>query len=114
MEISDKWILEYKVEPILDPKYSKKLLITIKNHSPYIKKFKIYTEKIEIKDQFTNLRFRMYFTLISPLIISIEKYKKENVEIKIPRLEYDINDKISIVVENLDKKEIQRIDINLK
>ncbi|MEM1684245.1 MAG: hypothetical protein QW038_01010 [Nanopusillaceae archaeon] len=114
MELEDKWILEYKVESISDQKYSKKLIITIKNHSPYIKKFKIYTEKIDIKDQFTNLRFRMYFNLISPIIISIEKYKKENIELKIPNLDYSIEDKISIIVENLDKKEIQKIDINLK
>jgi len=114
MEVEDRWDVGYTVEPLLDPKYSKRVVITIKNHSPFLKNFKIWTDKIKIEDQLTNLRFRMYFNLISPIVLSIEKYKKAEIEVKIPRLEYKDYDKIEILVEEIGKKEIKRIEINLK
>jgi len=114
MEVEDRWDVGYSVEPLLDPKYSKRVVITIKNHSPFLKNFKIWTDKIRIDDQLTNLRFRMYFNLTSPIVLNVEKYKKAEIELKIPRLEYRDNDKIEILIEEIGKRETKRIEINLK
>jgi hypothetical protein len=114
MEIEDRWDISYTIEPIIDPKYSKKITITIKNHSPYLRSFRITIEKINIEDNLTNLRFRMYFNLINPVTINIEKYKKECIELKIPRFEYREKDSITISIENIAKKEKRSIEIFLK
>jgi len=114
MEVEDRWDIIYSVEPLIDQKYSKKVTIIIKNHSPFIKNFKIWTDEIKIEDQLTNLRFRMYYNLSSPINLNVEKYRKAEVEVKIPRLEYKDNDKIVIVVEEIGKRETKKIEINLK
>ena len=114
MEVEDRWDIAYTIEPLIDRKYSKKILITIKNHSPFLRSFKISTEDIQIRDQLTNLRFRMYYTLNLPIILNIEKYRKENVEVKIPRLEYNDSDKIVISIENISKREKKKIEVYLK
>jgi len=114
MEVEDRWDVGYSVEPLLDQKYSKKVVITIKNHSPFLKNFRIWTDEVKIQDQLTNLRFRMYYNLNSPVFVNIEKYKKVDVEAKIPRLDYMEGDKVIIAIEEIGKKEIKRIEINLK
>jgi len=114
MEVEDRWEVGYIVEPLIDQKYSKKVIITIKNHSPFLRNFRISTEEIKIEDQLTNLRFRMYYNLNIPIILNVEKYKKAEVEIKIPNLDYKNSDKIIILIENLSKKESKKVEINLK
>ncbi len=110
--LQDKWDVEVNISTDADNlKYSKKIILTIKNHSPYIRKFEVGTKYINFKDQYVALRFRMYYNLISPLVISIDKYRKENIEILIPKVNSSPDDNIVLYVKNLDKKEEKEIKI---
>lgn len=112
MELRDRWDISYSVEEIKDDRISKRVLIKIKNHSPYKRTFKIYTDAINIKDQFANLRFRLYYNLMVPKYITIEKYGKEEVEVLIPHiLNKGEDDHVVIAIENVDKNEVKKIKV---
>lgn len=112
MELKEWWDVEYKIYPISSLKYDKKLDITIKNHSPYNRNFKIMFKGTNIKDQINALRLRMYLDIIAPIVIPVDKYSKKVVSINIPRLatkEEDPYIDISIVNESTKEEKIIRI-----
>ncbi|BFI73228.1 hypothetical protein YN1_2150 [Nanoarchaeota archaeon] len=110
--LQDRWDIEVEISEDVDNfRYSKKIILTIKNHSPYIRKFEVGTKYINFKDQYAALKFRMYYNLISPVVIPIDKYRKEKVEILIPKVNSSSEDNIIIYVKNLDKNEEKDIKI---
>lgn len=112
MEIKEWWDIEYTVKDIKDRIYSKEIILKIKNHSPFNRTFRILTEEINISDQLSNLKFRMYYNLTSPKDIVVEKYRKEEIEILIPKIiNKGKDDNIVISVENLEKKEKKTVKI---
>ncbi|BBL45811.1 hypothetical protein MJ1_0667 [Nanobdella aerobiophila] len=114
-ELEDRWDVSVNINKDVDNlKYSKKVIIIIKNHSPFIRKFEIGTKTINLKDQYMALRFRLYYNFISPAIINIDKYRKENIELLIPNLEYREDEYILLYVKNLDKNETKEIKIYLR
>jgi len=114
IELKEWWDIEYTIVSEDHLKYDKKLLLTIKNHSPYIREFKIGVEKIDVKNQINYLRTKMFLDISNPIIISVDKYRKKTIEIPIPRLALPEKDgKIIIYVENLHTKEKKNIEIFL-
>ena len=113
--LKEWWDVEYEIIPEEDLKYSKKVVLIIKNHSPHIRQFRIGVENINIKNQINNIRFRMYLDIINPITVSIEKYRKYVVEIKIPRLVMPEEDaRIDIFVENISNNEKKIIPIYIE
>ena len=113
--LKEWWDINYEIFPETDIKYSKKLVLIIKNHSPYLRQFKIGVENINIKNQINNIRFRMYLDIINPLVVSVDKYKKAVVEIRIPRLVMPEEDaKIDIFVENASNNEKKIISVYIE
>ncbi len=110
--LQDRWDVEVNISKDVDNiRYSKKIILIIKNHSPYIRKFEIGTKYLNFKDQYSALKFRMYYNLISPVVIHIDKYRKEKVEIPIPKVNSSPEDNIVLYVKNLDKNEEKEIKI---
>ncbi|MGC9079297.1 MAG: hypothetical protein ACP5G1_01005 [Nanopusillaceae archaeon] len=110
--LEDRWSVDVEESFDVDSlKYEKKFIIKIKNHSPYVRRFEVGTKYAYFKDQATSLRFRLYYNLITPVLISIDKYRKENIEVLIPKANYSVGDYILIYVKNLDKKE--EMDVKL-
>jgi len=113
-ELMDVWNVEIKTSfDVNNIIYEKKVLITIKNHSPYIRKFEVGTKYINIKDQYEALKFRIRYNLTSPVVISIDKYRKETIEVLIPKVNHHLGDNIVFYVKNLDKNEEKEIQYNL-
>jgi hypothetical protein len=111
-ELQDRWDVEVNISKDVDNlKYSKKIILTIKNHSPYVRKFEIGTKYIYFKDQYLALKFRLYYNLISPIVISIDKYRKQNIEVLIPKVNASLDDHIVLYVKNIDKNEVKEIKI---
>ncbi|MGC9133142.1 MAG: hypothetical protein ACP5GJ_01930 [Nanopusillaceae archaeon] len=111
-ELEDRWDVEVNISTDVDNlKYSKKVILTIKNHSPYIRKFEIGTKYIYFKDQYIALKFRLYYNLISPIVISIDKYRKQNIEVLIPKVNASQDDYILLYVKNIDKNEEKEVKI---
>ena len=115
IELKEWWDVEYKVLPEENLNYSKVILITIKNHSPYIRKFRIGVEKVQVKNELNVLRLKMFLDIYqNPLVVEIGKYKKEEIGIAIPRLPIPEDDgKITIYVENEHTGERKTFDIYL-
>ena len=109
--LQDRWDVEVKIEDANNLRYSKKVILIIKNHSPYIRKFEVGTKSINFRDQYSALKFRIYYNLISPVVIPIDKYRKEKVEILIPKVNSSPDDNIILYVKNLDKNEEKEIKI---
>ena len=113
-ELKDVWNVEIKTSFDVDNIiYEKKVLIIIKNHSPYFRKFEVGTKYINIEDQYEALKFRVHYNLISPVVISIDKYRKEIVEVFIPKINHHLGDNIILYVKNLDKNEEKEVQYNL-
>ncbi|MFP3317160.1 MAG: hypothetical protein RXN79_02005 [Candidatus Nanopusillus sp.] len=113
-ELKDVWSVEIKTSFDVDNIiYEKKVLIIIKNHSPYFRKFEVGTKYINIEDQYEALKFRVHYNLISPVVISIDKYRKEIVEVFIPKINHHLGDNIIFYVKNLDKNEEKEVQYNL-
>ena len=113
-ELKDVWNVEIKTSfDVNNIIYEKKVLIIIKNHSPYIKKFEVGTKYINIEDQYEALKFRIRYNLISPIVISIDKYRKETIEVLIPKINHHLGDNIILYVKNLDKNEEKEVQYNL-
>jgi hypothetical protein len=115
IELKEWWDVEYRILPEESIRYSKIVLITIKNHSPRIRKFKIGVENIHIKNKLNNLRIKMFLDVYqNPLVLEIDKYKKEEVGIAIPRLALPEDDaKIVFYVENEDTGERKTFEVFL-
>jgi len=114
MELQEWWDIEYSIIPIDEIKYDKIVRIAIKNHSPFPRKFRIGVERVELKSKINEIRFRMYLDIFAnPLFIEVDRYKKEIVDIKIPRLLVPDEGKIILYVENVDKKEKKTFEIFL-
>jgi len=114
MELKEWWDIEYSVIPEESVKYYKKVKIIIKNHSPFLRKFRIGLEKIDVKNELNYLRLKMFLDISTPVLIEVEKYRKKEIEFTIPRLALPEKDgKIIVFVENVDKKEKKSIEIFL-
>ena len=115
IELKEWWDVECKILPEESMNYSKVVVITIKNHAPHPRRFKIGVENIQIKNELNELRLRMYLDICqNPLVIEIDKYKKEEVGIAIPNLSLPEKEgKITIYVENEHTGERKTFDIYL-
>ena len=86
MKLKEWWDVEYKIIPIDTLKYDKKVDITIKNHSPFSRSFRIALKEINVKDQMNSLKLRMYLDIVAPVVVTIDKYSKKTISVNIPRL----------------------------
>ncbi len=114
IELKEWWDVEYTIVPEDHIKYDRKLIVTIKNHSPHIREFKIGVKKIDVKNQINHLRIKMFLDVDIPVIISVDKYRRKTIEIPLPRLVLPEKEgKIIFYVENLHTKEKKDIEVFL-
>ncbi len=115
IKLKDEWYVEHKIIPLKDVDliFSKKIIITIKNHSPFIRRFEIGTNKIYFRNNYNALKFRLYYNLVSPIFTNVGKYSKQDIEIKIPKVPLPDDGYIIIYVKNLDKNEIREFTFSL-
>ncbi len=82
MKLKEFWEAEAKMEKIYHEKFKYELVIEIKNHSPYNKKFLIYG-KAE-GDPEDVIKFYLYTGLNSKRTITVDHYSKSKLRIYIP------------------------------
>ena len=97
MELKEWWDVEYKIEKVEDQKFPLRLVLFIKNHSPYENLFEYYLKRINVKDSLNMLKFYLYTGLGAKNRIKVGKYSKERIEFKIPKLLVS-NDTLSLEI----------------
>ncbi len=101
MKLKEFWDCKAELNEIIHPKFKYKLLIEIKNHSPYDRKFYIYG-KAE-GEQKEVMKFYLYTGLNARRTFIVKKYSKEIFKIWIPDVK--INFVLIVEDEKGEKKE---------